>query len=301
MKTITTIENSGLRSLTYDNPAAAVFLRTLAWEIVVAKRRPTVGDVVETEVQTARMDLGLKPTKLGAPHAFLEKLRRGPKPALSPGRTPPRPTDREWEKEWRLLYLPSHRQVRSLSVDPVVVQERKVGEHTEFEIVLRNASLPRLSVTVGSAKPKEVEFVERRGVYFLKGPSSLYIGRTREFHTRFRGHRDHSKKKIDWWILVSLEDVEHTLAQDSLAAAESFLISFWNEVCVISNRRRGEDQKPAFMYLQQGVLLAEAASAAFLWLMREGKSVGLPNWKPPFKPSGMHGWPECYMKPLNIF
>jgi len=74
------------------------------------------------------------------------------------------------------------------------------------------------------------------------------------------------------------------------------LISFWNEIGVVENQTRGSDQKPAFVYLQQGILLVEAASAVLLWLIREKQDLGFPSWNIPFKSWTGTNWPDCYME-----
>ena len=71
--------------LSYENPQTAVFLRILAWEHHVARREPSVQDVVTEHVQAARKELGLSPLQGGAAHDFIQKLRVGSEPSLSPG------------------------------------------------------------------------------------------------------------------------------------------------------------------------------------------------------------------------
>jgi len=63
----------------------------------------------------------------------------------------------------------------------------------------------------------------------------------------------------------------------------------------LGNQNRGADQEPAFHYLQQAILMAEAASGVLLWLMREKSGLGLPEWSIPFKQSRIPGWPKYYM------
>jgi hypothetical protein len=102
------VKNSQDLLLSCDDALTAAFLRTLAWEIHVARKNPTINELTANQVQSARQDLGLQPNTKGAPHAFLQSLRK-PKPStLSPGRTPSRSMEKAWaaDKSWRLLYAP---------------------------------------------------------------------------------------------------------------------------------------------------------------------------------------------------
>lgn len=280
--------------LSYDNPVTAVFLRILAWELYVAKRELKVRDVVTDQVQTARKELGLSPLEGGASQDFIQKLRLGPQPFLTLKYKPPAPAESDWRTEWRLLYLPSHGLVRQLSGKPVVTLLPASETHKEFQIALRHPALPTLRVFTGANVPKGDIFGNRRGVYFLRLANSLYMGKSDEFDVRLSQHSNN--KNLKWWVFVSPEASEQTFTQDALGAAESLLISFWNEVAVVDNQRRGSDQEPAFAYLQEAVLLVEAASATLLWLTRENKKSGLPDWSIPFKQWKGRGWPECYEK-----
>jgi len=278
--------------LSYHNPVTAVFLRILAWELYVAKRELKVQDVVTDQIQTARKELGLSPLEGGAAQDFIQKLRLGSQPFLTPKYTPPAPAEPDWPTEWRLLYLPSHGLVRQLSGKPVVTLLPASETHKEFQIALRHPALPTLQVFMGANVPRGYVFGNRRGVYFLWLANSLYIGKSDEFDVRLS---QHSKlKNLKRWVFVSPDASGQTFTQDALGAAESLLISFWNEVADVDNQRRGSDKKPAFAYLQEAVLLVEAASAALLWLTRENKKSGLPDWSIPFKRWKGRGWPECY-------
>lgn len=90
--------------------------------------------------------------------------------------------------------------------------------------------------------------------------------------------------------------LQQTVTLDTLAAAEALLISFWNEVAEVKNGNRGTDREPMFMHLQEAIMLVEGASAALLWLMREQKKLGYPDWSIPFKKWNGPGWPDCYMQ-----
>jgi len=305
-------------TLSYDDPVTAVFLRILAWELYVAKEKPLVKDATE-QVQTARRELGLAPLMGGAAPAFIQQLR--PKGLLSAKNTPPTPLQTQWQTEWRLLYLPPHNLVRQLSDRPVFTVEpppRGDSTHKELLLTLRDPAVPTLRVFIGITQPKASTFYRRRGLYFLRLPRSLYMGKTDEFDVRLPQH--FKRKNPIWWVFVTLEDDTHMFTLDALAAAEALLISFWNEVGVLANGTRGGDQKPAAMYLQQAVLFVEAASAALLWIIREQLSLNLPlpmlaqdglgllppipgqkgatllPWNIPFKPFKGKNWPDCYME-----
>lgn len=283
-------------SLSYDNPVTAVFLRILAWELYVAKEQLRVQDVVTQQVQTARNELGLAPLEGGAAHDFIQKLRVLPKPLLSAKNTPPAPMQAEWQTAWRLLYLPPHNLVRQLSDRPVFTTATPTSStqtHTELLLTLRNPAVPMLRVFVGTTQPKSGTFNQRRGLYFLRLATSMYVGKTDEFDVRLSQHI--KNRSPLWWVFVTPEESQQMFTQDALAAAEALLISFWNEVSVLDNGQRGSDQKPAFTYLQQAILLVEAASATLLWLMREQQGLGLPQWTIPFKSWRGKNWPQCYL------
>lgn len=286
--------------LSYDSPLEAVFLRILAWELYVAKEKLTVNNVTKEQVQAARNELGLAPLQNsgGAADDFIQRLRKPPKPTLSPSNTPPRPVEQGWSAEWRLLYLPPHNLVRQLSSKPVWEPSVPASPspnppYSRFKVTLRDPAVPTLDVFVGTQIPPNRIFHGHRGLYFLRLANQLYVGKTDEFDVRLSQHQ---KKFPHWWVFVSPEQSAQTFTLDALAAAESLLISFWNEVSRVENQNRGSDQKPAFIYLQQGILLVEAASAVLLWLMREKKDLNLPSWSIPFKPWNPRVWPRCYEK-----
>lgn len=141
------------------------------------------------------------------------------------------------------------------------------------------------------------------GVQSTGNPTGkLYVGKTDEFDVRLVQHwnkRNNQTSGVNWWVFVSPEQSAQTFTLDALAAAESLLISFWNEISSVDNKTRGSDQKPAFMYLQQGILLVEAASAVLLWLVRNSKALNLPTQDVPFKAWRGIGWPECYLETLG--
>ena len=286
-------------SLSYTNPVTAVFLRTLAWELYVAGKHLTVQDVVSGEVQSARKELGLKLLEGGAAHDFIQKLRLGPKPLLSPKNTPPKPLEQIWPHAWRLLYLPPHSLVRQLSEKPVYTNVSPIlgtPSHFEFLVTLRNPALPKMHVFVGAELPSSNTFGKHRGLYFLRLTDSLYVGKTDEFDVRLFQHQG---KTPLWWVFVSPEQGSQTFTKDALDAAEALLISFWNEVSILDNKTRGGDQEPEFTYLQQAVLMIEAVSGVLLWLMRDKQSLGLPSWTIPFKQWRGNGWPGCYLEIPN--
>ena len=282
--------------LSYENPVTAVFLRTLAWELYVAEKEVRVRDA-ETQLQAARKELGLAPLKGGAVRDFIQKLRLPPKPLLPGKNEPPFPLQTKWRAEWRLLYLPPHSLVRQLSDRPVyklvspIIEEQS---HTELLLTLRDPAVPTLRVFAGTSQPGSGTFNQLRGLYFLRLTNDLYVGKTDEFDVRLSQHL--KNKHPVWWVFVVLEEDPHTFTLDALAAAEALLISFWNETSSISNSQRGSDRRPAFVYLQQAILLVEAASATLFWLNREYQSLGLPQLDIPFKSWSGRGWPGCYEK-----
>lgn len=202
----------------------------------------------------------------------------------------------EWQTAWRLLYLPPHNLVRQLSDRPVFTTAAPTSSpqtHTELFLTLRNPAVPTLRVFVGTTQPKSGTFNQRRGLYFLRLAASIYVGKTDEFDVRLSQHI--RNRRPLWWVFVTPEESSQMFTQDALSAAEALLISFWNEVSVLGNGQRGTDQKPAFAYLQQAILLVEAASATLLWLMRDQQELGLPQWNIPFKAWRGKNWPQCYL------
>ena len=293
--------------LSYKSPLEAVFLQILAWELYIAKEKLTVDDVTKRQVQAARNELGLAPLndKGGAADDFIKVLRRRSTPVLSQGGTSPSPLQTQWPKEWRLLYLPPHNLVRQLSDKPILASGGTATippSHHELLVTLRDPALPTLHVSVGKQLPSSKTFGTHRGLYFLRSAEQLYLGKTDEFDVRLSQHiRNHQKRNdpVLWWVFVSPEQSGQTFTLDALAAAESLLISFWNETSYIENQTRGSDQGPAFSYLQQGILLVKAASAVLLWTMRDRQDLNLPSQNIPFKKWTGKDWPGCYMKLPN--
>ncbi len=294
--------------LEYNDPQVAVFLRTLAWEIGEAKRtNMSVKQKAEGIVQSARDELGLRKTTGGAPHKFIQDLRK--MDLLTKEKS--EPAENGWRDSmysWRLLKMPGHRFVRMLSHDPVY-EEYQTGKDgfLQFGVSLRGAAVPRLRVTIGKDRPQH-KLLEgtAKGLYFLRIKASeqlpngaLYVGKSDEFEIRWIEHN--RKKVFDWWAFVCPEEDNGHISADTLAAAEALLISFWTEICHTANGNRGSDKKPVFAYLQPAVLLVEAASAVLLWLIRENiiKDASLGAWNLPFKDCGARGWPNCYLQPFN--
>jgi len=289
--------------LTYDDALVGVFLRKLAWEINVAGGKPSVDDIVKNYVQSAREDLGLKKTTKGAPHAFIHALRKLNPPLLDKIQ----PHEDGWKKEWRLQYLPSHRIVRTLSANPVYQtivsncpSKKDPKGVFQFSVSLRSPALPKLLVTVGNSRPEsnELQGLYFQGLYFLREEESLYVGQTDEFQTRWNDHVYHAGKKVKWWVFIAPEEKNDDF--NGLDAAESLLISLWTEICVTTNKKRGKDKQPSAFRLQQAILFVEAASAAFLWLLREKKAeIKFDSFELPFKECKARHWHECYLQPFN--
>lgn len=246
--------------------------------------------------------MGLQRNSAGAPYAFIQSLRKTKPPLISCD--PTEPLEKGWSEEdkvWRLYSLPSHRLVRMLS-DNIITVPDTTGKIEKSDFVrlclkLRAPASPTLIITIGVNKPKPKELEATRGVYFLREAKKMYVGQSEEFSTRWTGHQI---RGVKWWIFIAPEE-QVGFSLDSLNAAEALLISFWNEVCFLSNRQRGKDKKPNWVFLQQAILLVEAASAALLWLMRNDDFEFTP-WELPFKPlrarQGIR-WPECYLQPSN--
>ena len=291
---------NGLR-LSYTSPVVAVFLRILAWEHYVAKRQLSVGHVVTQQLQTARRDLGLAPNAArstsGAADDLVQRLRT--QNLLSPKNTDPVPTESGWADAWRLHYLPPHNLVRQLSFLPMTIDHSPQGSpqgFCEYVMTLRDPAIPRLRLAAGTLSQVATTCANRRGVYFLRLPETLYVGKSDEIDVRLGQHI--KKKNPLWCVFLSLEDDGSSFSLDALGATEGLLISFWNEVCDIANGNRGSDRKPAPMYLQQAVLFATGASAALLWLVRLQIATGLTGWELPFKRwnDASKSWPGCYLK-----
>jgi hypothetical protein len=293
--------------LTYDDPLVAVFLRTLAWERYKANRKDIpVWEQAEELVQSARADLGLKETKGGAPHAFIQSLRKPENGFLSEVDSDPVEDGWRDKKAWRLLNLPSHRIVRMLSHNPICKElPNPVDGFRQYSVSLRGAAMPKLRVIVGQARPNKNLLDEgTKGLYFLRehrenpAVDALYVGKSDEFGTRWKGHE---ARQFHWWVFVGPEEDNRHFSLDTLAAAESLLISFWNELCHLTNQNRASDKEPVFACLQPAILLVEAASAVLLWLIRDKKrrEMKLDEWNLPFKECSAHHWPKCYLKPSN--
>jgi len=112
--------------------------KTLAWEIHVAKGTPTVADIAKRYVQSARNDLGLKPTTKGAPHAFIQALRK------SNFMDKTQPKEDGWSDAWRLLIFQATRWFALYPIIPLfnkhspTIQRRanpKVSSNIRFHFV----------------------------------------------------------------------------------------------------------------------------------------------------------------------
>jgi hypothetical protein len=285
-----------MKLLSYPSPLAAVFLRILAWEVYVAGQSAIVRDVKAEQVAAARFELGLPPLAQGGGAAddFLQKLRDGPEPKLTPKGTPPRPAEARWKEEWRLHYLPAHSYVRWLSQKPIVSPadaQAIAPDGTRIELTLRDPALPHLEVWNVPIPDVPSGCANRRGVYALRAGGVLYIGQSSEFSVRAQAHKD---KHPDWCIFASPADYNE-MTLDTLSATEALMISFWNEICSVENQKRGSDQQPRFHYLQQAILLTPAMSSALLWFARQRDAERAGSARTlPFKPWTGHGWPECY-------
>jgi hypothetical protein len=219
--------------LTYKDPLVAIFMRRLAWETLVAKPNPPLAaEYVQTQIlHEARMDLGFQTSYGGARNEFLDSLRSFHPPLITKKRTPPETNEPKWKGEdaWRLLRLPSHFFVRQLSENPTITVpkefiERKNPHFQELTVTLRNPALPQLRVFLGSKKPKGNPFGQRRGIYILRLPTKLYIGKSDEFDVRLGGHLNGANRKTNRWIFISSEKSDKTFTLDALAAAEALAI-----------------------------------------------------------------------------
>lgn len=291
-----TSKSRGIRQLNYESPLVAVFLRTLAWECYVAKETLRVGQVVTKQLNIARQDLGLpalgaKETS-GAGDDYIQQLRK--KKLLSPGGTSPAPLDKAWQTEWRLQYLPSHTQVRQLSFQPVVDMQPALSAtqtFSHFTVTLRDPALPTIKVWLGPDDTLSKGAALHRGVYVLRSAGGLYLGKTDEFDTRLR---QHLVKRSPSWIAFFSPEGDSAFTLDSLGAAEGLLISLWNEICMVENRNRGSDRKPASSYLQQAILFTTSVSAILVWLACANRLPGHDTL--PFKKFNHKSLSECYLK-----
>ena len=75
----------------------------------------------------------------------------------------------------------------------------------------------------------------------------FYIGKSDEFDVRWSQHTKLLKNKskpVKWWAFIEPVGMEGAFTLDALNAAESLLISFWNEICDTTNKKRGHDKLP---------------------------------------------------------
>lgn len=293
--------------LSYGDPLKAVLLRKLAWETYVAKpverlrTRLKVKDITGELINSARADLGFRPVSRGPSSDFYNKALKNVFIEDDPNL---KPVQDKWKTTWRLLNLPSHFFVRYLSDAPIICEEEKNDGFIEYTVALPDPALPRLKVFVGRNKPPGDVFGERRGVYFLCLPKHFYVGKSDEFDVRLGQHLRGKYREALWWVFVSPEKDDKTFTLDALGAAESLMISFWNELCLLANDKAGADKEPAFAYLQQAILFVAAASATLIWLIRENPTkdlaMNLDDCRSLFiRPSlsGGKDWPNCYLAP----
>jgi len=304
----------------YD-PIQCVFLRTLAWRAHNNDRKLTVSDLVDEHLQNVRDELTLPKLLGGANQNFINTLR---KPGLLieeidrdniKKNAKFLVVSKKIQKNWRLCYLPSHNIVRRLSSKSKAgivynnEDDQTFKEHIELRIFLRTPELPELEVYIGKNMPNS-STDGKKGIYFIREKNGLYIGQTDELPTRFHTHFDGGRKPL-WWVFFVPKNSE-ALALDSMRAAESLLIAFWNEICRMTNKNCGLDREPHFSFLQQGVILTQSVSAAMIYLilhsnlqrMVSDRSVKKDDWSLPFKSLGTRkinkrGWPQCYLEKLN--
>jgi hypothetical protein len=185
-------KTNGKMPLIYNDPLTAVFLRILSWEQSFGNRKKMlVGkDLADDFLQTARKELGIQPNAKGggAQIDFVNRLKR--QDFLRGIKL----NEKEWglKSIWRLQSLPNHRFVRKLSYDPHVeqiipdpAQTNGKSEVFQFLVSLRAPDAPKLRVTVGNGRPDLKQLKAIRGLYFLRGKASLYVGQTEEFDVRW--------------------------------------------------------------------------------------------------------------------
>ena len=127
-------------ALDTNHPLASVFLRNLAWgKHIVKASNHRRKDIINEHLDAARKELGLPShaQKSGAPHVFIDNLFKAG--LLQKSIDGIELVENEkWEKEWRLLHVPSHDSVRRSSFNPIITDD-EVGK---LSISLRDTSLP---------------------------------------------------------------------------------------------------------------------------------------------------------------
>jgi hypothetical protein len=278
-------------TLNYRSPLTAVLLRRLAWEHYVADHKFTFEEVRGEHLPAARQELGLPPIEATDPtgNSYLRGLFRSPKRLKLEGQHVQ--LAEPWEKEWRHQYLPSHDDVRRLSLNLLVLESTatNAGSYSAWRLLFRDPVLPELHVFVGPASAMAAACQGHRGVYFVHETGKLYIGQSSQPEKRLAAHGARP-------TVFAAPEESGTLDQEELTAAEALLISLWGEVAELENASGGRLDRPGARNRQQGVLIAKAASAAVLWLMREQAGVALHDWTIPFRKWPVEGWPECYLR-----
>lgn len=287
--------------LTYTNPQTAIFLRRLAWELYVANKDITFTNALKDHLLPVRRDdLGLldPPTnKSGNVSTQLQKLYGKEIEKKSNKIVFVKETANEWKKEWRLLYLPTHNSVRTLSKDPVFTQNKVGGSYYHLSVNLRSPAIPEIDVYIGSANDIKNICQDSRGIYiaYKQISEKIYIGLTDETNVRFSQNTNVNQANVV--LFFTIKDSAHYLTLDSLHTTESLLISFWLEVATLNNQNRGKSKKPPFRFLQESILLTEGISAILLWLHKRQKQLKIPEFSIPFK-TGVgvpKNWVERYL------
>ncbi|MBM3328001.1 MAG: hypothetical protein FJY67_00820 [Calditrichaeota bacterium] len=298
-------------------PYDRVFLRSLAWEYLWASIPPKkVGEALQY-LQNARIALGIEPLKDPAARERLQVLRRSF--SKDPKASPLELIDATyWRSHWSLLHLPSHLRIRVLARDAILIGVDPRAEKENFHryrISFRYQALPIMEAVVGTGKPPSYLDEDRRGLYMLNTPNGLYLGQSSEFATRYI---EHAKRQPKWWYFVSpvIERengpnnggdyvkpfAPYKVSLDTLFGAESLWIGFWSEICKTDNKQKGKDTLPEYRYLQEAILLVEAAAASLVWLLTEGiRTIGIGDIikKIPFHRKHQ-GWPDGYLNLGNI-
>lgn len=278
-----------------ETPLLAVlhreFLRR-AYAMVKSGRPLRLKSAAEV-VQEARQGIGLKALRGGRPSDLMQKLTGGYR--LSDGvnatlfrKTADRtlePVTRDWQRDWRKLFAPTHGAVRSVEHAAELIAPPSDDGCQFYRVASMDPVLPDVDAIASNRKEARNvlgRYQKRRcateefeqgvpGLYFhLDDDGKLYVGQTDEPSTRVGGP---TKRLFSWHLFVARAPEEGGMSLDVLRAAEALAITFWKEVAEVANANDGCDKAPMNRFqLREAAAFVTVASAALLKFHRMGSS-----------------------------
>jgi len=262
-------------------------------------------------VQEARTSLGFAPYKGGRASDLIQKLTDGYSLSGTSSSAPLfrrtsdrclEPVARGWKRDWRSMFAPTHRFVRSLAHTGEIVSVPDGSPDTlhrfapldpvfpDVEVVVadRDSARNALSTYEAGRRAREEYAHGVPGLYFyVAKDGALYVGETDEPGTRVHSPE---RRPFSWIVFIARAAEEGPMNSDVLRASEALAITLWREVALVANGNNGSDKAPRQRFqLREASAFVTVASAALLKVHRLGGLGGVPV-SIPFR----HGLEETY-------